>query len=308
MSTASLKHRKLIKLIISQRILLLFLLPGAIALIIFNYIPMIGILMAFENYKPQKGFFGSEFIGLQNFIMFFKDADFYTALKNTLGISFFSLLIGFPAPILLALMLDNVNNVHFKKITQTITYLPHFISWVIIASLVYRILDGDTGTINMIIKAFGKEPVEFMRNPDCYWAILITTNVIKEIGWGSIIYLAAISGIDPEQYNAALVDGANRLQRLIHITLPGITMTILLMFILSIGSLVTVNFDAAFNLKNAVVMSSAEVIDTYVFRTGVSMGNFSYATAIGFAQSMISFILVFTALKLSKKFGDYSII
>lgn len=264
--------------------------------------------MAFQDYKPQNGFFGSTFLGLENFKLFLQDADFYTALKNTLGISLLTLLFGFPAPILLALMIDSVKNIYFKKITQTITYLPHFISWVIVASLVYRMLDTDSGIVNLGLKAFGMNSIAFMRNPESFWAILITTSILKEIGWGSIIYLAAISGIDTELYSAAAVDGANKIQRLLHITLPGIAPTIALMFILNLGSLVTVNFDAVFNLMNAMVLPTADVIDTYVFRTGILLGRFSYSTAIGFSQSVVSFILVFTGLTLSKKFNDYSIL
>lgn len=297
-----------IKRIKSQKMLLLFLLPGLVAVIVFSYIPMVGVLMAFENYKPQKGFFGSEFIGLKNFIMFLKDPYFYEALKNTLGISLLSLMFGFPAPIILAILIDNIKNIHFKKITQTLTYLPHFISWVVIASLVYRLLDESSGVLNIILSWFGKEPTSYMSAPEYFWPVLIITSILKEVGWGSIIYLAAISGIDPELYNAAAIDGANRFKQLIHITIPGILPTIVLMLILSLGSLVTSNFDAVFNLSNAQVLSAAEVVETYVLRTGIMLAKYSYSSAIGFTQSIISFLLVFIGIKLSKKYNDYTII
>ena len=303
-----LRRPVLIKRFKSQRMLLLFLMPGFLAVVVFNYLPMVGILMAFEDYKPLKGFLRIEFVGFRYFAMFLKDPYFYEALKNTIGISFFSLVFGFPAPIVLALLIDSIRNLKFKKITQTITYLPHFISWVVIACLVYRILDVDSGILNIVLSAFGKEPVRFISTPEYFWTILIVTSILKEVGWGSIIYLAAIAGIDPELYSAAVVDGASRFKRLVYLTLPGIAPTVVLMLILSIGSLVTSNFDAVFNLSNPLVLSSAEVIETYVLRTGVMLGRYSFSTAIGFTQSVISFILVFIGIRLSKKYNDYAVI
>jgi putative aldouronate transport system permease protein len=295
------------KKIISQRTLLLFLVPAIIAVIIFCYIPMFGLLMAFQNYRVRDGFFGSEFVGLQNFAKFMKDPAFFSALRNTLGISFFSILIGFPAPIILALMLDNIRNVKFKRTVQTITYLPHFISWVIVASLVYRMLDADTGVVNRLIAALGGKPIEFLMEARYFWGLLVVTDVWKEIGWNSIIYLAAISGIDPTYYDAAKVDGAGRLQQIWHITLPSIAPTIALLFVLRIGSVLKVSFDAVYNLMNPMVIARADVIDTYVFRMGIRMGQYSYATAIGFVQSILSIILVFIGFRLAKKINNYSI-
>ena len=296
------------KKIIAQRTLLLFLVPAVIAVIIFCYIPMVGLTMAFQEYRVRDGFFGSEFVGLQNFAKFMKDPAFFTALKNTLGISFYSILIGFPAPIILALMLDNLRNVHFKRIVQTMTYLPHFISWVIVASLVYRMLDPDTGAINKVVALIYGEPIDFLMKAKYFWGVLIATDIWKEIGWNSIIYLAAIAGIDPTFYDAAKVDGANRLQRIWHITLPSIAPTIALLFILRLGTILKVSFDAVYNLMNPMVIAKAEVLDTYVFRMGIRMKQYSYATAIGFVQSIISIILVFIGFKLAKKINDYSII
>jgi len=291
----------------SQKMLLLFLLPGAAALIVFNYIPMAGILIAFQDYKPQNGFFGSSFVGFQHFRTFMEDPAFHAALRNTLGIGLLSLLFAFPAPILLALMIDSVRSKSFKRITQTITYMPHFLSWVIIAGLVYRMLAED-GVVNAMIGYFGISPIAFMRSPELYWFIFIVVSILKEVGWGSIIYLAAISSIDPELYNAASIDGANQWRKLLYITLPGIAPAIALMFVLNLGTIVNVGFDAAFNLMNPLVMSTADVVDTYVYRTGILLGRFSYSTAVGLCQSVISFVLFFVGLKIAKKYFNYSII
>lgn len=290
-----------------QRMLLLFLLPGATILILFNYIPMAGLLMAFQDYKPQHGFFGSDFIGFQHFAMFIEDPEFHAALRNTLGIGLLSLLFAFPAPIILAIMIDSVRSQRFRRATQTITYMPHFLSWVMIAGLVYRLLAED-GIVNEWIGLLGSEPVAFMRTPELYWAIFITVSILKEVGWGSIIYLAAITSIDPELYNAAAIDGANRWKKLLYITLPGMAPAIALMFVLNLGTIVNVGFDAAFNLMNPLVMSTADVVDTYVYRTGILLGRFSYSTAVGLCQAVISFLLFFVGLRLAKKYFNYSII
>lgn len=297
----------MLKRLWSQRMLLLFLLPGAGFLIAFNYIPMAGILIAFQDYKPQHGFFGSEFIGFDHFRAFIGDPEFHSALRNTLGIGFLSLLFAFPAPIILALMIDSIRNKCFKRVTQTITYMPHFLSWVMISGLVYRMLAED-GAVNALFGYFGVSSIAFMRSPELYWFIFIAVSILKEIGWGSIIYLAAISSIDPELYNAASIDGANRWKKLIYITLPGIAPAIALMFVLNLGTIVNVGFDAAFNLMNPLVMSAADVVDTYVYRTGILLGRFSYSTAVGLCQSVISFVLFFVGLKIAKKYFNYSII
>jgi len=269
---------------------------------------MVGLVMSFENYKVQHGFFGSEFVGLANFAKFLKDPEFYRALKNTLGISLLRIIFEFPAPIILAILLDEIKNIKFKRVCQTITYLPHFVSWIIVATMVYRLVDPYSGIINIIIQALGGQPIEFMRESKYFWGILITTSIWKEIGWNSIIYLAAISSINPELYSAAMVDGAGKFRRIIHVTLPGIMPTVALMFVLELGNLVHTNFDAVFNLMNPLVQTSAEVIDTYVFRTGIQMARYSYATAIGLTQSVISVIIVFIGFKLANKINQYTII
>ncbi|MDG0814314.1 ABC transporter permease [Cohnella rhizosphaerae] len=284
-----------------QRVLFMFLLPGAAAVLVFSYAPMAGLVMAFQDYRVSDGFLRGEFVGLDQFRAFLTDPDFYAALRNTLAISGLTLLIGFPAPVALALMIDAVASSRFRKVVQSVTYLPHFITWVFIASLVYRLLDTESGIVNLALVKLGFAPVSFMQSPGYFWFILVLASVWKSIGWNSIIYLAAISGIDPELHNAGMVDGASRFQRMIYITLPSIVPTIALMFVLSLGSLVSVNFEAVFNLMNGFVQEKADVIDTFVYRNGVQMIKFSYATAIGLAQSVIASILVFAGFKFSNK-------
>lgn len=297
-----------LKIFWNQRVLFLFLLPSIVLALVFNYAPMVGLVMAFQNYKVQHGFFGSEFVGFVHFSKFFKDPEFYRALKNTICISLLKIIFEFPAPIILAILLDEIKNIKFKRVCQTITYLPHFVSWIIVATMVYRMVDPYSGIVNIIIKALGGQPIEFMRESKYFWGILIGTGIWKEIGWNSIIYLAAISAINPELYSAAMVDGANRFQRIIHVTLPGIMPTVALMFVLGLGGLVHTNFDAVFNLMNPLVQTRAEVIDTYVFRTGIQLARYSYATAIGLTQSIISTILVFIGFRLANKINQYTIV
>jgi len=292
------------KIFKKQRMLFLFLLPAIVTLLVFSYTPMMGLIMAFQDYKVALGFSGSPFVGLKNFEAFLRAPDFYNALKNTLGISILSIVFGFPAPIVLALLIDEVPGTRFKRFCQTITYLPHFVSWVILATLAYRLLDIDSGIVNLILSKIGLQPIAFMRESALFWPILIVISIWKEIGWNSIIYLATISNLDPGMYDSAKVDGAGRFKRMFYITLPSLAPIFSLMFILNLGTLFRVNFDAVFNLMNPMVMDSAEVIDTFVYRMGIKLGRYSYATAIGFAQSAISFILVYFSYRYSKILND----
>ncbi|RED58192.1 putative aldouronate transport system permease protein [Cohnella phaseoli] len=287
-----------------QRVLYLFLLPGAVAVLLFSYAPMVGLIIAFQDYKVTGGFLGGEFVGLEHFRNFLSDPEFYNALRNTLAIGGLMILFGFPAPIILALMIDAVRSTRVKKLVQSITYLPHFITWVFISSLVYRLLESESGIVNLLLVKLGLEPINFMQDPDYFWGILIVTSIWQSVGWNTIIYLAAITGIDPEIHSAAMVDGAGRFQRMISITLPCILPTIAILFVLSLGSLFTVNFEAVFNLMNGFVQSKADVIDTYIYRTGVQMAHFSYATAIGFARSLIAAALVVIGYLFSNKMNE----
>lgn len=301
-----------IKKINSYKVLYLFLLPAVLSCLVFCYKPMVGILMAFQNYDVVKGFLGSPFVGLDNFREFLSDPYFFSALKNTLAINGLAILIGFPLPIIFALMVFSMQDSVFKRVTQTISYLPHFISWVVVAGLLYRILDESSGVINLIIRKIGHEPVAFFQEPGYFWLITIFTGIWKEVGWISIIYLAALASIEAEQYEAAMIDGANSFQKLIYITLPGIMPTIALVLIFTIGTLINTNgyfvivpFDAIFNLRNAMVADTANTIDFYVYQTGVLNSDYSYSTAIGLTQSMVAFLMVLCGNWMSKKIKGY---
>lgn len=291
-----------------QKTLLLFLLPAFALVLIFNYVPMLGLVMAFQDYKASLGWFGSPFVGLEHFREFLSDPEFYRVLKNTLWISSLLLVFAFPAPILLALCLDNIPNPRFKRVTQTISYLPHFISWVVMSGLVYRLLDVDTGIVNVVIRAFSGTSVPFMRDPDKFVPIIVIVDVLKEMGWNSIIFLAAITNIDPSLYDAATVDGAGKLKIIRYITLPGIGPTIGTMLILRVGSMMNVNFDMIFNMRNPMVNSVANVLGTFVYEKGILRGQFPYATAVGLVQGLISVFLVYFSLKVANRASGESYI
>ncbi len=265
--------------------LYIFLLPAIISVLIFYYRPMIGLIMAFQKYDIVKGMFDSPFVGLENFRAFVNDNDFWAALRNTLAINGLYFLIGFPLPIALAIMIFGMRDSLFKKVTQTISYLPHFVSWVVIAGVVYKLLDIDSGIVNILIKNLGGAPVAFMREPDFFWWIMTITSIWKEMGWNTIIYLAALAAIDAAQYEAAMVDGASGFQQLVHITLPSLAPIIGLMLIFTMGSLVSSNsaisFDAIYNLRNALVASRADTLDYYIYSKGIQGVKYGLSTAAG---------------------------
>lgn len=297
------------KKIKKYRMMYLFLVPAVVLTAIFSYSPMIGVIMAFQNYEPIKGFFGSEFIGIKHFIEFLSDPDFYSALKNTLGINLLMIIIGFPLPIIFALLINEIKDGYFKRITQSISYLPHFISWVVIAGMAYRLLEEDFGSVNLLIEALGGEKIAFFREPSYFWGILVTIAIWKELGWNAIIYLAALSGIDIHLYEAARVDGAGRLKQLFHITLPGLMPTISLMFILTVGNLATsvggANFEAIMNLQNAMISRASTTLDYYIYLRGLRMNRMSLAAAVGLSQSLIALALVFITNGLNRKKSGY---
>ncbi|MDR1903821.1 MAG: ABC transporter permease subunit [Treponema sp.] len=290
-------------------VMYLFLAPAVCAVIIFAYVPMIGVVMAFQDYDIITGYFSSPWAGLKHFRNFLAKPAFWQSLKNTLGINGLSILIGFPLPIVFAIMIFTMKNSPYKRITQTISYLPHFVSWVVVSGLVYKMLDNDTGIINFLLTKFGLERVAFMRVPGYFWGAIIITAVWKELGWNSIIFLAALSAIDAEQYEAAIVDGANGFYRLIYITIPGILPTVGLMLIMTVGTLVNANgnvsFDAVFNLRNPLLASAANTIDYYVYAEGIANNNLSYSAAVGLTQSLVSLFLVLMANKISRKAQGY---
>ena len=274
--------------------LCLMLLPVIAYFVIFKYIPMGGIVIAFKNYKIKQGIFGSAWCGLDNFTKAFATPTFARSVKNTLVISGLKLLFGFPAPILLALMLNEVTHIRFKKTVQTITYLPHFLSWVVLAGMFQQLLSPNNGAVNTVLKqVFGlKESIYFLGSNDYFRGTLIATDLWKNVGWSSILYLATIAGIDPTLYEAATVDGATRWQCTLYITIPSLVSTIVVMLILNIGSIMDAGFDQVFNLYNSAVYKTGDIIDTYVYRYGLGEMKYSFATAVGLFKNVIAFILV----------------
>ncbi len=300
--------KKVVNKLWDQRYLQLMVIPGVIWMLIFNYIPMGGIVIAFKNFNITKSISAAPWVGFQHFIEFFKDANFSNIMINTLGISILKLLIGFPLPIIFAILLNEIRQAKFKKAIQTISYLPHFISWVVLGGIMITWL-SDTGMINEVLVKLGiiKEPIVFLAQPKYFWGLTVISDVWKELGWSAIIYLAAISGIDQEMYEAATVDGANKFQKIINITIPSIKGTITIMFILAVANMMNSNFDQIFMLKNVLNISRSEVIDTYVFSMGMRAGRYSYATAIGLFKSVIALILLLSANFTTKKLQGTSL-
>lgn len=292
--------------------LYLMIIPGVLYMLIFNYTPMVGLIMAFQDFSPYNGsgmigaFLNSPFVGLDVFKKFFTGPDFLTLLKNTLSISIFSLIFYFPAPIILALLLNEIKNKYFKRITQTMVYIPHFISWVIVASLTAQLFSTTDGVVyQLFVQIFGRgNAPDVMSNPDLFVPMLIGQSMWKETGYGTIVFLAALSGVDPQLYEAADIDGANRWQKLWHITLPAIRGTIVIMLILKVGSLLNTGYEQIFLMQNSMNRGVSEVFDTYIYTKGVVNGNYSLATAAGMFKSVVSMILVLGANKLAKLFGE----
>jgi len=268
---------------------------------------MYGVIISFYDYNPYKGLFQSKFVGIQNYVSFFTNVDFTRILVNTFLLGIYRLIFTFPAPIILALVLNEVRNNHMKKFIQTVSYLPNFISVTVVAGMSVMFLGPTSGIVNHIINIFGGESVYFMSHPEYFRSIYVVTDIWQGAGWGSIIYLAAITSIDPAIYESAYMDGANKFQQIIHITLPSIAQTVVIMFIISTGNVVSIGFEKVFLLQNPAIMVTSDVISTYVYRTGLLNGDFSFATAAGLFNSVISLIFVWGSNYLSKKFGDNSL-
>ncbi|PRY81353.1 ABC transporter permease [Alkalibacterium olivapovliticus] len=296
------------KLIKQQKLLIAMSLPFVIWLAIFAYAPLVGWLVAFQNYRPQNGFFGSEWAGLHHFRVLFNDSLFYTALRNTIGMGGLGLVFGTTTAIAFALLLNELRFTRFKKMTQTISYLPHFVSWVVVANLVTTVL-SNTGVVNNILQYlnFIEGPINFMARPGMFWGIVTGAEVWKSTGWNAIIYLAAMTAISQEMYEAAHVDGANRFQKMWHITLPSIKPIIIILMIMSIGNIINIGFERQMLLGNNIVADAAIVIEKYALDYGIGMFRYSYGTAIGIFKSVISIVLIFTFNTLAKKTSDISI-
>ncbi|MFB8373995.1 ABC transporter permease [Paenibacillus taichungensis] len=286
--------------------------PALLFLLIFSYGPMWGIFIAFQDYNLFAGVKNSPWVGFMHFRMFFESSEFWSVMRNTFAISLLKLCIGFPAPIILALMLNEVAG-KFKRVVQTVTYVPHFMSWIVISGLVFSMLAVDNGAVNELLLALNliHEPVNWMSTPEYFWGILVSLNVWKEIGFGSIVYLAAIIGIDPAQYESASIDGASRFQQIFRITIPNIMPIMMIFLILGIGNILNAGYEDILvltkNLSNGIVLPVADVIDTYVYQMGIVNQRFSYATAAGLFKSLLSVTLLVVANTLARKFGKTSL-
>ncbi len=300
-----------------EKYLQVMALLGIVWMLVFNYIPMYGILIAFKkNFFITTPLFSKKFFttpwapngGFQHFINFFKDEEFFNVMANTLGISILKLIFNFTLPIVFALLLNEVRNIKFKKAVQTITYMPHFLSWVVLGGILTTWL-GEGGLFNELLIKMGilKEGVAFLAYPKYFWAITVISDLWKELGWSAIIYLAAISGIDQEMYEAAKVDGASRWKQIWTITLPSIAPTVTIMFILAVGGLLNTNFDQILVLNNPLNAPRSNVLDIYVYQTAMRGMRYSYASAIGLFKSVVAFILLFIANQVTKKLNDTSL-
>nr|WP_317891204.1 sugar ABC transporter permease [Paenibacillus oceani] len=298
------KLRRLASDLSRDKYLYLLALPGLLYFIIFKYVPIGGLIIAFQDYSPYFGILKSEWVGLEHFERFFSNDDFGMLLRNTMMISLMNIVFFFPLPILLSLMLNELRSMAYKRIVQTVVYIPHFLSWVLISGLTYLMLSQSEGLINKVIHEFGGERIGFLTDPDMFWGLLTVQVMWKEAGWGTIIFLAAIAGVDPQLYEAAVVDGAGRFRKMWHITLPAIRNVIVILFILRLGSVMDVGFEQVYLMMNGAVSNVADVFDTYVYRNGVQQGQFSYSTAIGLFKSIVGIVLVVAANKLAKRFGE----
>lgn len=290
------------------RYLHLLVLPSVIYFIVFKYIPMAGIVMAFKNYKGAAGGFAgiwnAEWVGFENFITFFKSANFGRVVGNTLKISLYRIIFGFPAPILLAVLINEITHHRFKKTVQTITYMPFFLSWAVVGGILTSLLSTDGGVVNTVLQMFSIRPISFMTDVKTFRSVLVVSDIWKNIGYNSIIYLAAIAGINEELYEAAKVDGATKFQQITHITLPALSEIIAVMLILSVGTILNDNFEQIYTLYSPAVYEVADTFETYTYRTGILNAQFSYTTAVSFLKSIIALFLVVFSNKIAKKLGS----
>lgn len=287
---------------------LYFLLVPVIAYyIIFHYIPMYGVQIAFKDFIASKGITDSPWVGFKHFERFFNSYYFERLIRNTLEIGLYELLVGFPVPIILALLINEVRSKRFRKTVQTVTYAPHFLSTVVLVGMLFIFLDPKTGFLNMFITMFGGDPVSFMTEPGWFKTIYVFSGVWQQMGWSSIIYLAALTGIDPQLHEAAKVDGASRLKRIWHINIPGIMPTIIILLIMNVGSIMAVGFEKVFLMQNELNRESSDVIATYVYRSGIIGAQYSFSAAVGLFNSIINFVLLVSVNFIARRVGQTSL-
>lgn len=306
LTSARVLPRKKSKLRSYQKSLLILLIPGLLFFIVYKYLPMYGVLIAFKDFKIKRGILGSPWADplFKNFTAFFSSPYCFQVLRNTIVISVSKLVLGMVSCIILAVLLSEVRSDKFKRSVQTITYLPHFLSWVIIYGVIYAFVSEGSGLINVMRRAAGQSTIPILTNPDAFVPLLLFSEVWKSTGWGAIVYLAAIAGIDPGLYEAAQIDGASRLQRVWHVTLACIRPTIIIMLILQTGSVLDAGFNQIYNLYNSQVYSVADIIDTWVYRTGLEQLNYATATAVGLFKSVISTVLVISVNAIARKWEE----
>lgn len=285
----------------------LMIFPGVLLFLIFRYVPMFGLFIAFKSYTPFRGVWKSDWIGFDNFVRLFSETDFLLLLKNTLYLNLLDVFVGFPFPILLALLLNEVRIKYFKNSMQTILYAPHFLSWVVIVGITMLFLRTQDGGVNVLLNALGFDSINFLANSESFRFVWLFHNIWQGAGWGAIIYLAAIASIDPALYEAATVDGASRLRQMWHITLPSLKTVIVIMFILRLGNFIDVGFEHIFLLQNPLNLRVSDVFETYVYRQGLVEGDFSYSTAVGLFKSVVGLVMIVTANTIAKRLGEEAV-
>jgi putative aldouronate transport system permease protein len=300
------QHKITWKQIKKQKSLIFLTIPFVVYVIIFNYLPLGGWLMAFQNYKPRDGLWGSKFVGLDKFVQLFHNKLFIESIRNTFAIGALNLVFSTVFAIVFALMLNEVRIKGVKKFVQTVSYLPHFLSWIIVTGIVFDVLSLDNGIINQLLVGVGilDRPINWLAYPKFFWWIVTFATLWKETGWNSIIYLATMSSINPDLYEAAEIDGAGRFRKILHITLPGIKSTIFILLIINIGNILNTTFEIPYLLQNDLVRSVAQTIDIYVLKYGISQNDYSLGTAAGIFKSIVSIVIIFIANKIAKKMGE----
>ena len=291
-----------------HKVLYLLMVPGLLYFVLFRYLPMFGLVIAFKDYNIFKGIWASDWVGLANFEALVHSSDFWNVMKNTLVISLTKILIGFPIPILLAILLNDIKSIRFKRVTQTFLYLPHFLSWVVIGGIMLNLFSPVFGLAGEVFRTLGIEPVNIMAKKGSIFWVVIFSDVWKEAGWSTIVFLAALTQVDESLYEAAKMDGANKFKQMLHITLPCISSIVIVMLILRIGKVMTAGFEQILVLQNPITMESIDIFDTYVYREGLGRGSYSFAAAVDTFKSVIALILVTSANKISKMFGEEGIV
>ena len=291
-----------------HKVLYLLMVPGLLYFVLFRYLPMFGLVIAFKDYNIFKGIWASDWVGLANFEALVHSSDFWNVMKNTLVISLTKILIGFPIPILLAILLNDIKSMRFKRVTQTFLYLPHFLSWVVIGCIMLNLFSPVFGLAGEVFRTLGIEPVNIMAKKGSIFWVVIFSDVWKEAGWSTIVFLAALTQVDESLYEAAKMDGANKFKQMLHITLPCISSIVIVMLILRIGKVMNAGFEQILVLQNPITMESIDIFDTYVYREGLGRGSYSFAAAVDTFKSVIALILVTSANKISKMFGEEGIV